>query len=78
MVVNEALDRGEQEKAEYMIKLYGLNRKELVCKRREFLRKLMSEKHFYEDLEKLELSSQHIIFLSVFAYYRGCRETYGE
>lgn len=78
MAVNEELDRGDQEKADYMIKLYCLNRRDLVCKRREFLRKLMSEKHFYEDLEKLELSSQHIIFLSVFAYYRGCREEHGE
>lgn len=78
MAVNEDLDSEDQEKAEYMIKLYSLNRKALVCKRREFLRKLMSEDNFYKDLGKMDLSSDHIIFLSVFAYYRRCRETYGE
>ena len=72
------LDSAEKEKAEYMIELYRLNREGLVCKRREFMRDLMSEDGFYEELKKMDASSQNIIFLSVFAYYRRCKEKYGE
>ena len=72
------LDSAEKEKAEYMIELYRLNREGLVCKRREFMRDLMSEDGFYEELKKMDTSSQNIIFLSVFAYYRRCKEKYGE
>ncbi|MDE6607683.1 MAG: TIGR02646 family protein [Lachnospiraceae bacterium] len=78
ITANEGLDRDEREKAEYMIRLYRLNRKGLVCKRREFMRDLVSDDDFYEKLKKLDESSQNIIFFSVFAYYRGCKEKYGE
>ena len=78
IVVNDELDRDEREKAEYMIELYSLNRKGLVCKRREFMKDLMSDNDFYEMLKKSDASSQNIIFLSVFAYYRRCKAKYGE
>lgn len=64
------LDEDERKKADYMIKLYSLNREELVCKRREFMRDLMSDDEFFEILKKKDESSQNIIFLSVFAYYK--------
>ncbi len=64
------LDEDEKKKADYMINLYSLNREELVCKRREFIRDLMSDDDFYEILKKKDESSQNIIFLSVFAYYK--------
>lgn len=73
VVANEDLNIDEKEKAEYMIKLYRLNRKGLVCKRREFMRDLMSDDDFYEKLKNLDDSSQNIIFLSVFAYYKEHR-----
>lgn len=78
IVANDELDGDEREKAEYMIELYSLNRKSLVCKRREFMKDLMSDNDFYKILEKKDVSSQNIIFLSVFAYYRRCKEKYGE
>jgi len=77
IVANEELGREEIQKAEYMIKLYRLNREGLVCKRREFMRDLMSDDDFCEKLKKMDESSQNIIFLSVFAYYRRCKEEYG-
>lgn len=78
VIANEELSKDERKKAEYMIKLYRLNRKGLVCKRREFMRELMSDDDFYEKLDKLDESSQNIIFLSVFTYYRRCKEKHGE
>lgn len=79
IVANEDLDSDEVERAEYMIKLYRLNRKGLVCKRREFFKDLISDDDvFYEQLKKMDESSQNIIFLSVFAYYRRCKEKNGE
>lgn len=70
IVVNEDLNSEEKEKADYMIKMYRLNREGLVCKRREFMRDLMSDDDFYEKLKNKDESSQNIIFLSVFAYYK--------
>ncbi len=79
--MNEDLDEAEKERAAYMIKLYRLDREELNGQRREFLRDLMTDDHYYEILKNLEAlygTSQNIIFLSVFAYYRRCKEAYGE
>ncbi len=78
IAVSGDLDEKKREQAEYMIELYDLNRGDLVCKRREFMVDLMSDDDFYEKLKKLDESSQNIIFLSVFAYYRRCKEANGE
>jgi len=78
IAVNEDLDSEERKKAEYMISLYRLDREGLACKRREFMQDLMSDDAFYESLKMKDASSQNIIFLSVFAYYRRCRENYGK
>ncbi len=81
ITINQDLDEEEQAKADYMIKLYALDRKDLNGQRREFLRDLMASNDYYENLKNLETlygSSQNIIFLSVFAYYRRCKEAYGE
>lgn len=78
IIENKELNDYEREKANYMIKLYDMNRHGLVCKRWAFLKDLMSDDDFYKTLEKMDLASQNIIFLSVFAYYRRCREKYGE
>lgn len=78
IIPNDELDEEKMEKAKYMIELYRLNRDGLVCKRRKFMRDLMSDDDFYEKLKNLDESSQNIIFLSVFAYYRRCIETNGE
>ncbi len=74
IVPNEKLNLKEREKARYMIEdLYKLNRNDLVCGRRNFLKKLMEDEEFFECLKKEDKSSQNIIFLSVFAYYyRRC------
>lgn len=73
VTANENLNENERKKAEYMIELYRLNRKGLVCKRREFMLDLMSDDDFYETLKNMDESSQNIIFLSVFAYYKKQR-----
>ena len=73
VTANEELDEVDRKKAEYMIKLYKLNRDELVCKRREFLVDLISDNDYYEKLDKMGESSQNIIFLSVFVYYKKCK-----
>lgn len=78
IVVNEELDSREKEQAKYMIGLYRLDRRGLNCKRREFIQNLLSDDKFYESLNMMDESSQNIIFLSVFAYYRRCRENNGE
>lgn len=75
VAANERLDKCEREKAEYMIKLYHLNREGLVCQRRKFMRDLLSDDDFYEKLKNLDESNQNIIFLSVFAYYKKHRTT---
>lgn len=72
IVPNEELDSEEYQKADYMIKTYKLRRRELVCERREFLRKLIADDIFFEILNKDSYSSQNIIFLSVFSYYKRC------
>lgn len=77
-MANGELDETERERADHMINLYRLNRKGLVCKRREFLREIMTDDDFYEKLAKLNEASQNIIFLSVFTYYRRCKEKHGE
>ncbi len=73
VAADEELCEDDRKKAAYMIKLYELNRKELVCKRREFLADLMTDDDYYEKLEKVGESSQNIIFLSVFVYYKKCK-----
>ncbi len=70
---NQELSRQEQQQAAYMIKLYQLNRKGLVCKRREFMKQIMSDDDFYNSLKTMDEASQNIIFLSVFAYYKRQR-----
>ncbi len=67
IVANNTLSNDDIAKAEYMIDLYKLNRKNLVCNRRKFMTDLMSDDKFYEKLNLMEESSQNIIFLSVFA-----------
>lgn len=69
ITVNTKLDAKCQEQADYMIKLYQLNREDLVCKRREFLNDLIKDDEFNEILKSKTDNSQNIIFLSVFAYY---------
>lgn len=76
--VNEALSEEEQEKADYMIKLYGLKRPELNCKRREFLKNLMEDDDFYQFLSRQDIFSPNIIFWSVFTYYRRSMKRDGE
>ncbi len=71
IIPNEELDLEEQQKAEYMIKLYKLWRYELVCERRAFLKDLMEDDDYFEILSKKSDSSQSIIFLSVFTYYKS-------
>lgn len=79
IVVNDELDILSQEKADYMIKLYKLNRRELVCKRREFLNDLIEDDDYLEILKNKDFKSQNIIFLSVFTYYtRRYEENYGK
>lgn len=73
IVANEELNEDERKKAEYMIELYQLNRKDLVCKRREFLTDLLADDDYYEILNKMGELSQNIIFLSVFVYYKKCK-----
>lgn len=75
---DEALNPEEEEKAKYMIELYKLDREGLEYNRREFFRDLMSDDEFYEILKSKDLSSQSIIFLSVFTYYRRCMESHGK
>ena len=77
--VNKELDIESQEKANYMIELYKLNREELVCKRREFLKDLMEDDDYFEILKNKNFNSQNIIFLSVFTYYsKRYEENYGK
>lgn len=71
---NKKMTQEQQEKASYMIKKYGLDRVDLNKKRKKFLDDLMYEDGVYDFLKKEDLSSQYIIFLSVFAYYRRCIE----
>ena len=70
IIPGEELDLEEQQKADYMIKLYKLYRRELVCERRAFLQDLMEDDEYFEILSKKKNSSQSIVFLSVFTYYR--------
>lgn len=69
MIPNGELDPQERQKADYMIKLYKLHRRELVCERRAFLHDLMEDDDYFEILCKKSDSSQSIIFLSVFKNY---------
>ncbi len=75
---DSSLTSEERQKADYMIRLYRLDRKDLECERREFFKNLLESDSFSSFLEKQDLSSQNIIFLSVFTYYRRCRERYGQ
>ena len=69
---NKKMTKEQQEKADYMIKKYKLDRPDLNKKRKKFMEDLMEKEHFYELLESEDFSSQYIIFLSVFTYYRRC------
>ena len=75
---DNSLPPEEQQKADYMIRLYRLDRKDLECERREFFKNLLESDSYSSFLEKQDPSSQNIIFLSVFTYYRRCRERYGQ
>jgi uncharacterized protein (TIGR02646 family) len=75
--VNKELDPAQQEKAKYMIDLYCLNRKMLVCERRDFFAALMADDEYYNCLTKQGISSQSIIFWATFTYYKRSREQNG-
>lgn len=70
IVPNNILNQTEFDKADYMIKLYKLNRKGLVCSRRKFLKELIEDDKYYEILKEHDYFSDSIIFLSLFAYYK--------
>lgn len=72
--INKELNAAQQEKAQYMIDLYGLNRDMLVCERRTFLSNLMSNENYYQFLAKQKIYSQFIIFWAAFAYYRRSKD----
>ncbi|MCM1178933.1 MAG: hypothetical protein NC347_01655 [Clostridium sp.] len=71
--VNKILTKSEKEKAKYMIDLYKLDRDDLNVERREFLNDLLDDE-FYDILKNKGKESMHIIFLSVFTYYKRRKE----
>lgn len=77
IVVNENLTLEEQEKAKYMIQQYKLDRDALNVERRQFLED-MTDPEFYQILKKKDNSNPHIIFLSVFTYYKERVENNGK
>lgn len=71
IVPNGKLPAEEQEKAQYMIDIYDLNRETLVNERRDFMNKLIVDEQLYKSLKQLDSDDQSIIYLSVFTYYKG-------
>lgn len=67
---SKSLAEKEIEKSNYMIELYKLNRKGLVCSRRKFFNDLIEDDEFYEILKNRDNFNQNIIFLALFTYYK--------
>ena len=72
------------DKAQYLdptaaedVAAYCLNRKMLVCERRDFFVALMTDDEYYNCLTKHGISSQSIIFWATFTYYKRSREQNG-
>lgn len=63
------LTKQENQAAEYMIEMYGLNRDSLKYERRSFLKDLQ-EDEFYEGLLRQKMDSRRIILRSVLTYYK--------
>lgn len=74
IIPNKELDEQQQLKAKHMIEMYVLDRDNLNRKRKEFLKDLLEDESYYKSLKDKDVSSQNIIFSSVFAYYRRCIE----
>lgn len=72
------LSKKEQEKADYMINLYKLNRPDLQNERKNFFRQLVNDDGYYDILKNDDKSSTRIIFLSIFTYYKRRIESNGE
>ncbi len=66
---NKALSDEEVQKAEYMIRLYKLDREDLNAERRAFFQDLLDDA-FFHILQKKDKASQDIHFLAVFTYYK--------
>ena len=73
IVPNDRLSDEEKGKAQYMIDMYKLNRRTLINERRKFMEDLMQDEAFYNLLKKKENENAHIIFLSLFTYYKKQR-----
>lgn len=71
--VNKELSKEEKEEADYMIKLYSLDRESLNYERRRFFCDLLDDE-FYAGLSKQKPDSGRIIFRSVFTYYKRRKE----
>lgn len=67
--VNKKLSDEEIEKADYMIRLYKLDRDDLNAERREFFQSLLDDV-FFQILKKRDKASQDIHYLAVFTYYK--------
>lgn len=74
--IAEGLSVEERKKADYMIKMYKLDRSDLNTDRREFFKHLMEDDGYYSILKKDDKASMRIIFLSVFTYYKRRIEKY--
>ena len=68
--VSKTLSDEEAQKAEYMIRLYKLDREDLNVDRRAFFQDLLDDA-FFHILQKKDKASQDIHFLAVFTYYKG-------
>lgn len=69
----EGLSAAERKCAEYMLKMYGLDREELNADRREFLLELLDDDYFHRLMKKGK-QSRDIHFLAVFTYYKRRKE----
>lgn len=76
--IAKGLTKSEEEKADYMIKLYKLNRPDLEDDRRDFFRDIVNDDRYYDILKNSDKSSARIIFLSIFTYYKRRIENNGE
>lgn len=66
---NDNLNKNDIAKADYMIKLYKLNREQLIYDRRQFIFDLLNDE-FYNCISEKNKDNKHIIFLSLFTYYK--------
>lgn len=76
--VAKDLTEKEKEKADYMIQMYKLDRRDLETDRKYFFRQLVNDKDYYDILKNDDKSSIRIIFLSVFTYYKRRIENNGK